>query len=142
MNRLLCRIVVSAVGAAALFGFAGVSAGAAQIGASEVPRLATVSIAFPSTNQPDLRFADNAQESTTYGDSVADIRRQANKYAKEMQARGYNTQVQPLAVDKHGDGRGDITVEVSEKGYPKVEHGKLVKKKVAYIRHFVTKNRV
>lgn len=87
MNRLLCRIVVSAVGAASLFGFAGVSAGAAQIGASEVPRLATVSIAFPSTNQPDLRFADNAQESTTYGDSVADIRRQANKYAKEMQAR-------------------------------------------------------
>lgn len=142
MNRLLCRIVVSAVGAAALLGFAGVGAGAAQIGAPEAPRLAAVSTSLPSTNQPDLRFADNPQESTTYGDSVADIRRKAHQYAKEMQDAGYKTQVYELAVDRKGDGRGDITVEVSQKGYPKQEGGRVVKKKVVYIHHFVTKNRV
>jgi hypothetical protein len=44
-----------------------------------------------------------------------------------------------MTVARQGDGCGDTTVEVSEKGYPKVEQGKLVKKKVAFIRHFVTK---
>jgi hypothetical protein len=105
MNRLLHGIVVSALGAAALLSFTGVGTGAAQTGAPDVPRLAAVSTSLPPTNQSAPRFTDNAQESTAYCDSPIDCRRQAAQYAKEMQARGYNTEVHPMTVDRQGDGR-------------------------------------
>lgn len=52
MNRRLCRIVVSAMGAAVLLGFAGVEAGTAQVDAQAAPRLLAVSTSLPPTDPP------------------------------------------------------------------------------------------
>lgn len=52
MNRRLCRVVVSAMGAAVLLGFAGVEAGAAQVDAQVAPLLLGAPTSAPPTNPP------------------------------------------------------------------------------------------
>lgn len=61
MNRRLCRIVVSSMSAAMLFGFAGVEAGAAQASA-QVPASSTV-LVLPQTDPPGPCTPDEVGQS-------------------------------------------------------------------------------
>jgi hypothetical protein len=76
-----------------------------------------------SGNPP--RFTDNTRQSRTYGNSVSDIRGQANRWADRMRAQGYDVWVGGLRTEKYG--RPDITVTIRRNGV--VEH----------IRHFMVK---
>ncbi|MGH3874832.1 MAG: hypothetical protein ACRDSR_25570 [Pseudonocardiaceae bacterium] len=84
------------------------------------------------SSQEPPRFTSNSRQSRTYGNGVADIRGQADGYARKMQGQGFDTSVGALRIGKYGDGRGDITVAVYKKGSDQPVH----------IRHFITKDRI
>jgi hypothetical protein len=78
-----------------------------------------------SGGNPPPRFTDNTRQSRTYGNSVSDIRGQANRYAERMRARGNEAVVPQVRTGKYGG--ADITVTVIRNGV------------VKHIRHFIVK---
>lgn len=79
-----------------------------------------------SGGNPPPRFTDNTRQSRTYGNSVSDIRGQANRYAERMERRGYTVNVPELRTGKYSG--PDITVTVIKKNGD-----------IKHIRHFIVK---
>lgn len=82
------------------------------------------------SGNPPPRHTSSSGASRTYGNSVGDIRSQAQRYAARMRRQGYHAEVPPIRYNKYGEGAADFTVKVTDK-FGNVKH----------IRHFIYKGK-